>query len=157
MAILSRLFHVRSFGMGYVWLKKPAAFDVSRLSYTGFPFSFGIFQSYYTDHAPFSEHPDGIAAVGTCSTGVMYLFAPISLYFLETFPRIRPICSVVGLVLMLIALLSASFATQVWHLIVTQGVLYAIGGSLMYSPTMFYLDEWFIKRKGFAFGVMWSG
>jgi len=43
----------------------------------------------------------------------------------------------------LIALVAASFATEVWHLIVTQGFLYAIGGSLLYSPTMFYLDQWF--------------
>ena len=25
------------------------------------------------------------------------------------------------------------------------------------SPTIIYLDEWFISRKGFAFGVMWAG
>ena len=25
------------------------------------------------------------------------------------------------------------------------------------SPTIVYLDEWFIRRKGFAFGIMWAG
>lgn len=87
----------------------------------------------------------------------MYLFAPISLYILERFPSIRRVSSIFGLGLVLIALIGASFASHAWHLIVTQGVLYAIGGSLLYSPTMFYLDEWFIKRKGLALGVMWSG
>lgn len=38
-----------------------------------------------------------------------------------------------------------------------EGVLYAIGGSLLYSPAMFYVDEWFVKKKGLAFGVMWAG
>lgn len=75
----------------------------------------------------------------------MYLFAPVSLYVLEAFPPIRQLSSIVGLAVALIALVAASFATRVWHLIVTQGVLYAIGGSLLYSPTMFYLDQWFGK------------
>ncbi|KAH8593717.1 MFS monocarboxylate transporter-like protein [Bisporella sp. PMI_857] len=123
----------------------------------GFPFSFGVFQSYYTSHPPFSQHTSGIAAVGTCSTGIMYLFAPISLYALEAWPSIRRQSSIFGLIIVISALVSSSFSTLVWHLILTQGILYAIGGSLLYSPTMFYLDEWFIEKKGLAFGIMWAG
>ena len=81
--------------------------------------------------------------ISTYKVSLVYLFAPISLYVLETFPPIRRLSSIVGLVIVLIALVAASFATEVWHLIVTQGFLYAIGGSLLYSPTMFYLDQWF--------------
>ena len=40
-------------------------------------------------------------------------------------------------------------------MIVTQGVLYALGGTLLYTPTVTFLDEWFVKRKGFAYGIMW--
>ena len=87
----------------------------------------------------------------------MYLFAPISLYTLEAWPSIRRLSSIVGLAIVVSALLASSFSSQVWHLILTQGVLYAIGGSLLYSPTMFYLDEWFVKKKGLAFGIMWAG
>lgn len=87
----------------------------------------------------------------------MYLFAPISLYVLEAWPCIRRLSSVLGLMVATSALIASSFSTKVWHLILTQGVLYAIGGSLLYSPTMFYLDEWFVKKKGLAFGVMWAG
>ncbi|KAL2069592.1 hypothetical protein VTL71DRAFT_14271 [Oculimacula yallundae] len=124
---------------------------------TGFPFSFGIFQSYYTTHAPFAGNHNGIAAIGTCSSGVMYLFAPVSLHILEAWPGVRRLSSIVGLFIAATALILSSFSTQIWHLIITQGVMYAIGGSLLYSPTMFYLDEWFEKKKGLAFGVMWSG
>ncbi|PVH87663.1 MFS general substrate transporter [Cadophora sp. DSE1049] len=138
------------------WLFLAACFAFEALVW-GFPFSFGVFQSYYSTHAPFSNNHRGIAAVGTCSTGVMYLFAPISLHILESFPSIRRFSSIVGLVIATGALVASSFSTQVWHLIATQGVLYAIGGSLLYSPTMFYLDEWFVDKKGLAFGVMWAG
>jgi MFS family permease len=87
----------------------------------------------------------------------MYFFAPISLYALEAWPSIRRLSSILGLMITVSALLASSFATRVWHLILTQGMLYGIGGSLLYSPTMFYLDEWFIQRKGLAFGIMWAG
>lgn len=43
------------------------------------------------------------------------------------------------------------------QLILTQGALYGIGGSLLYNPFLFYLDEWFIRRKGMAYGIFFSG
>lgn len=41
-------------------------------------------------------------------------------------------------------------------LIVTQGILYALGGSIAYAPCIIYLEEWFSARRGLAFGIMWS-
>lgn len=87
----------------------------------------------------------------------MYLSAPILSTFLSTFPSQRRRCSFVGLVIIIIALVSSSFADRIWHLILTQGVMYAVGGSMLYYPTVLFLDEWFIRRKGFAYGVMWAG
>ena len=29
--------------------------------------------------------------------------------------------------------------------------------ALLYFPTIVYLDEWFIRRKGLGFGIMWAG
>jgi MFS family permease len=58
---------------------------------------------------------------------------------------------------MCIALAAASFAQNVTHLIITHGILYAIGGGICYSPTILFVDEWFITRKGLAFGFMWAG
>ncbi|KAL8797302.1 MAG: hypothetical protein Q9195_000456 [Heterodermia aff. obscurata] len=62
-----------------------------------------------------------------------------------------------GLVLVTLSLIAASFSTQVSHLILTQGALYGIGGAFLYCPFVFYLDEWFIERKGLAFGILWAG
>jgi hypothetical protein len=87
----------------------------------------------------------------------MYFFAPVSIWILERWPKMHRASSVVGLVLVVLAMVASSFAIEVWHLILTQGVLYAVGGSLLYTPTAFYLDQWFIKRKGTAFGIMWAG
>lgn len=60
------------------------------------------------------------------------------------------------MILLIIGFLLSSFATQIWQLIATQGVLSAIGAGLLFSPTTMYLDEWFIRRKGLAYGIMWA-
>ena len=87
----------------------------------------------------------------------MYLIAPLTLYVLESWPSIRRLSSIFGLIVVIAALIASSFSTKVWHLLLTQGIMYAIGGSFLYAPTMFYLDEWFLRRKGLAFGIMWAG
>ncbi|KAI9757715.1 MAG: hypothetical protein M4579_003340 [Chaenotheca gracillima] len=51
----------------------------------------------------------------------------------------------------------SSFAQTVWQLVLSQGIMYGVGGILLYIPGIFYLDEWFIRRKGFAYGLMWAG
>jgi len=62
-----------------------------------------------------------------------------------------------GLVMCATACIVASFATEVWHLILTQGVAYGAGTSLMYVPTLSYMNEWFVARRGLAYGIMFGG
>lgn len=62
-----------------------------------------------------------------------------------------------GVLLMCLALGLSSLSTNVTHLILTQGIFYAIGGSIAYSPCILLMEEWFDRRKGLAFGVMWAG
>ncbi|KAL8700048.1 MAG: hypothetical protein Q9224_001141 [Gallowayella concinna] len=138
------------------WLFLAGCFMVEALIW-GFPFSFGVFQEYYSTHEPFSSKPSGIAVIGTSSTGIMYLSCPILFAVFKRWPHIRRSCTIVGLTINAVAIIAASFATQVSHLILTQGILYAIGGVLVYCPTIVFLDEWFVRRKGLAFGLMWAG
>ena len=87
----------------------------------------------------------------------MYLSCPVLFAAFRHWPQIRRSCLLVGLLINTVAIIASSFATEVSHLILTQGVLYAIGGVLIYCPTIVFLDEWFIRRKGLAFGMMWAG
>jgi MFS family permease len=61
----------------------------------------------------------------------------------------------IGLLIMCLSLGLSSMSQTVPHLIVSQGVFYAIGGAMCYSPAISFMDEWFVKRKGLAFGMMW--
>jgi MFS family permease len=89
--------------------------------------------------------------------GIMYLSAPILFAAFHKYPNIRRPFTIIGLLTMCIALALSSLSTTVTHLILTQGILYAIGGGMAYAPTIIFVNEWFIKKKGFAFGVMWAG
>jgi len=81
---------------------------------------------------------------------------PITFTLLTRYPRVRRFTGPVGLAITVSSLVLSSFATKVWQLILSQGVLCAIGSGLLFSPTTLYLDEWFIARKGMAYGVMWA-
>ncbi|KAL1301816.1 hypothetical protein AAFC00_006004 [Neodothiora populina] len=138
------------------WLFLTSAFVLEALVW-GFPFSFGVFQTYYASHEPFMADGNGIAAIGTTATGMMYFLAPIVYAVLRMYPRYRRTSTMVGFVIMLGSFIAASFANTVTQLIGTQGVMYAFGGALCYFPTLAYLDEWFVQRKGIAFGVICAG
>lgn len=89
--------------------------------------------------------------------GIMYLGMPLMMGTQRLFPRLSLWSPLLGVLIMSISLIAASFATIVPHLIVTQGMLFAIGSSLSYCPCIAYLNEWFDKRKGMAYGIMWAG
>ncbi|KAK8103880.1 Major facilitator superfamily transporter [Apiospora kogelbergensis] len=132
-----------------------ASFAVEALVW-GFPFAFGIFQDYYSTHAPFEGSPN-ISVIGTCAMGLMYLTAPLTFGLCRIFARWARWTPIVGLFVMSISLALSSFCVTVPQLIACQGCLYAIGGGIAYAPCILYLDEWFVRRKGLAYGIMWSG
>jgi hypothetical protein len=121
----------------------------------GFAFTFGIFQDYYVTHELFRESASSIATIGTAQSGVMYIGMLPMFYSLLKFPSFKLWSLPCGMIIMCISLAASSFATNVPTLIATQGVLYGIGGSLAYCPSLLWLEEWFSRRLGLAFGIMW--
>ncbi|KAI2602074.1 MFS general substrate transporter [Hypoxylon sp. NC1633] len=137
------------------WFFLAACWSIEVLVW-GFPFAFGVFQEYYTTNEPFAGSPN-IAVIGTCAMGIMYLTAPLIMGLCRIFGQYARWMSIFGLFTMCLSLAMSSFSTTVPHLIVTQGILYAVGGGIAYCPCILYLDEWFMRRKGLAYGIMWSG
>lgn len=89
--------------------------------------------------------------------GILYMAAPITFGTLIKFPRWKRPAIALGLLTMCVSLGLSSLCNTVPQLVATQGILYGIGGAITYSPVIQFLDEWFVRRKGFAFGVMWAG
>lgn len=72
-------------------------------------------------------------------------------------PSHRRTVSVLRLFIMNLSLTLASVATNAAQLIFTQRLLHGIGGAMVYNISCFYLEEWFIKRKGLAYSIFWAG
>ncbi|SJL05286.1 uncharacterized protein ARMOST_08652 [Armillaria ostoyae] len=123
-----------------------------------YPFSYGVFLNYYTSHEPFQNTPSSLLAlVGSLSTGLMYFASLIILPVFSRFPAHKKKGMYVGLILCVAGLFGAAFAKTSGVLLLTQGILYSVGGSMLYFPTMTYTFEWFSERKGLANGLIFSG
>lgn len=83
------------------------------------------------------------------------MLLPVAFVLLQAVPRLKLWAAPIGFVIMCLSLSLSSFATTTAHLIVSQGVAYGIGASLAYAPTIVFMDDWFVQRKGLAFGIMW--
>ncbi|XP_014553060.1 hypothetical protein COCVIDRAFT_40850 [Bipolaris victoriae FI3] len=122
----------------------------------GFPSCYGVFQEYYATSDEFAGQRN-IAVVGACAMGIMYMDITLWFAVLKYFPRFRRYATPAGLVVVCLALGLGSLSTNVTHLIVTQGILYALGGGLAWTPILFNIEEWWVRRRGFAYGATMAG
>jgi MFS family permease len=63
----------------------------------------------------------------------------------------------IGLALQTTALICASFATQVWHLFLTQGLCFGWGMGFLYVGSAAVVPRWFSTRRSLATGITSAG
>ena len=122
----------------------------------GFPLSFGIFQAYYSNYTPFKDERSGIPTIGALVIGVSYLGCPFVNPVVFKLARYQKSIIVMGWLLCASALVLASFATHVWHLWITQGAMYGASWVLCYTPFLIMLNDWFVKKRGLAIGILFG-
>jgi len=83
------------------------------------------------------------------------MLLPVVFILLQALPRMKLWAAPIGFIIMCLALSMSSFASNTGHLIISQGVAYGIGASLAYAPTIVFMDDWFVQKRGLAFGIMW--
>lgn len=47
--------------------------------------------------------------------------------------------------------------SQLWQLVVLQGVLCGIANTFIFAPVFCYISEWWVARRGLAWGLIVSG
>lgn len=119
----------------------------------GFPLSFGVFQDYYSKHEIFRES-NLIPTIGALATGVTYLGMPLTNPIAMRWPQHRRTMVVVGYSMCLIGIFGASFAREAWELLVFQGLVFGFGWVVCYTPFLFMLNEWFVEKRGLAYGIL---
>lgn len=86
----------------------------------------------------------------------MYIGTPFVLTICRLYPRWTRWFTLIGLIICSLSMALSSFCNTVPQLIGVQGVLFGCGGCIAYCPCTLYIDEWFDRRKGMAYGIVWS-
>ncbi|KAI7905912.1 major facilitator superfamily domain-containing protein [Cokeromyces recurvatus] len=63
----------------------------------------------------------------------------------------------IGTIIVPLSLILASFATQLWHVYLSQGILFGIGASFAFSSSITLPSQWFNSKRALATGIALSG
>ncbi|CAO3667505.1 unnamed protein product [Rhizopus stolonifer] len=96
-----------------------------------------------------------ISFAGTIVSACINISGPFAQVLVSIF-GIRPVL-IVGTILITLGLELASLNSQIWHLYLTQDVLFGIGSSVIYMVMMGVAPQWFAKRRGLALDIMAGG
>ncbi|KAI8805391.1 major facilitator superfamily domain-containing protein [Cladochytrium replicatum] len=140
---------------GYGWVVVFSSF-VTHVIVLGIQYSWGVYQSHFLLQNTFNGISQPVLSfVGTLATGTLYLFGMISGRLAERF-GFRTMLSI-GSLLIVGSLVLASFATELWHLLLTQGFMFGLGSSFAFFPAVSLPSQWFEKRRSVATGMAMSG
>lgn len=140
--------------VGYAWVIVTAGV-LMQACVAGVPGSFGVFLDYYATETFPGEKISRLALIGTVFPFVTGTGSMVSGRLCDKLGA--RVCILAGALLTSGSLVLASFGTQVWHLVLTQGAMFGVGGALVYVPATVIVAEWFEKRRGLAIGIAAAG
>ncbi|KFY87562.1 hypothetical protein V500_06892 [Pseudogymnoascus sp. VKM F-4518 (FW-2643)] len=140
---------------GYGWVVVACVFMINAHTW-GINSSYGVFLSYYLQHGFFpGASPLEYAFVGGLSIAMSQVVSPLATYLIRRFGIYIPL--LLGIVLQTAALLGASFATDIWHLFLSQGVCFGLGMGLIFNATVGLIPQWFDHHRSFANSIGTAG
>lgn len=140
---------------GYAWLVLLAAFTCSLCGW-GLIFAGGIWQRYFFSHGTFGDSTQkqlawvGSIAYASCTV----LGVPVG-RISDVFGHQKVLAF--GTVMFTLSMILSSFATQLWMLYLTQGVLYGLGVCCLYIPASGILVQHWTVRRALAISLTGMG
>lgn len=115
--------------------------------------TYGIFLSYYLSHDIIS--PTVASITGGLGLSCSLIVGPLVTAVVSSCgPRTA---LHIGVFLETMALVSASYATQGWQILLSQGACFGIGMGFLASTTINITSQWFEKKRSLANGIASSG
>lgn len=131
-------------------------FNVSPCSVANILQSYGVFLSYYLSHDVFpGASALSYAFTGGLSISCALLVAPLATYLIQVLGT-RFVVNV-GVFFETLSLIGSSFATQKWHIFLSQGVCFGWGMGFLFVGSVGITSQWFLKRRSVAQGITAAG
>ncbi|KAF9938453.1 hypothetical protein BGZ75_001372 [Mortierella antarctica] len=140
---------------GFGWLVVLASFVVNFWAFAP-NITFGVYQAHFLKSNTFpGALATDISWVGSIGTAAMFIPGP----FVAPMTRFLGLKAVVaiGIAIASLGFITASFATQLWHLYLTQGFLFGVGGGLVFFSSISVTAQYFERRRGLANGIAVAG
>lgn len=99
--------------------------------------------------------PLDYAFIGSFNFSMAMLVAPAVTITARRYGTQAPM--LLGIVLQTTGFISASFASETWHLYLSQGLLVGLGQGFVYIPSIAILSQWFTTKRSLANGISGAG
>ncbi|KAF4556906.1 MFS-type transporter-like protein 17 [Elsinoe fawcettii] len=140
---------------GYGWVCTIAVAIINAHTW-GINSSYGVFLAHYlsTNVFPGATYLQ-YAFVGSLSISCALLLSPIATITTREFGTRTTL--LIGTVLEAGSLIAASFATEIWHLFLTQGLCFGFGMGFLFVGSVGIVPQWFTTRRSLANGIATAG
>ena len=115
-----------------------------------------MFLAFYLNHQLFEDATRlDFAFISSLSLVMTFLVLPLATIFTQRYGVRRTMS--IGIVLETVSLFCASGATQLWHLFLSEGVLFGLGLGMMSIPTTTVIPQWCTTKRSLTSGIAVSG
>jgi len=117
---------------------------------------YAIYLGYYLNHSVFPGATRlEYAFVGGLSISQALMVAPLATFLSRKYGFRQTM--ILGVCLEAGAMIAASFANRIWHLFLTQGILFGWGLGLTFTSSIGIPSQWFLKRRSITNGIVSAG
>lgn len=120
----------------------------------GFLNGLAVFQTYYSTTQLPSYSPSDIAWIGSLSIWGCFFFGMWAGQLSDKYGPKVPLAT--GSSLIVFGTMMASISTEFYQFVLSQGICIGIGCGLVFTPAIAIQSQWFLKKRGFAVGLVMS-
>lgn len=140
---------------GYGWIVTIAVCIINAHTW-GMSSSYGVFLAYYIKNNTFNGATTlQYAFIGSLSMGCAMGISPFATIAVKKFGTRQVM--LIGVVIETGSWIAASFASKVWHIFLTQGVLFGLGIGILFTATVGIIPQWFTTHRSLANGIAAAG
>jgi MFS family permease len=140
---------------GYGWVCVAACATINAHTW-GLNSSYAVFLAYYLSNNVFpGASPLEYAFIGGLSISQALIVSPLATLTTRLFSTRTTL--LIGVVLETASFIGASFATRIWHLFLTQGMLFGWGMGFLFVGSVGIAAQWFTTKRSLANGIAAAG